>query len=103
MLTDVVDRTDVGVVQGGSCPCLALEAAESLGIASDFIGKKLQSYETVEPGVLALVDHAHPAAAQLSDDVVMGNGPADQGIGAVLLVFAPPASHGPRGHLYRRT
>jgi hypothetical protein len=102
MLTDIVNRTDVGVVQSRSSPRLALEAVESLGIPSDLVRKKLESYETLEPGVLGLVDHAHPAAAQLLDNAVMGNDPADRQIAALLPIFVPLAAERSRGHFYRR-
>ena len=55
---------------------LALEAAERLGIASDFVGEEFQSDEAVQPRVLGLV--TGPAAAtELLDDAVVGNGLAD--------------------------
>jgi hypothetical protein len=34
-------------------------------------GKELQRHETIMPGVLGLVDHIHPAAAQPLDDPVV--------------------------------
>ena len=40
----------------------------------------------MEPGVLGFVNHAHAAAAELLDDAVVGEGLADQGIGALWRV-----------------
>ena len=41
-------------------------------------GQELQRYEASETGVLDLIDHTHPAAAQLLDDAVMRDGLADE-------------------------
>src|SRR5208282_4035688 len=77
LLTDVVDGADVGVVERGRGLRFALKTRQRLGIASNLIGKELQGYETVQPNVLALIDHAHTAAAEFLDDAVMRDGFAD--------------------------
>ena len=56
---------------------LALEAGQSLRVSGDFIGQELQSDEAAELDVLSLVDHTHPAAAELLDDAVVRDGLAD--------------------------
>src|ERR1700682_3158881 len=60
LLANVVDRANVGMVQGRSSLCLSLEAAEGLGIFSHLIGQELEGHEATQSGVLGLVDHAHP-------------------------------------------
>ena len=55
----------------------AAEALQSLGVLGDFFGQELQSDKTIEPGVLGLVDHTHPAAAELLDDAVVRDGLAE--------------------------
>ena len=77
LLADIVNRTDVGVIQSGGGLGFALKTAERLGIASDFVGKEFQSDEAVQAGVLSLVNHAHAAATELFDDAIVGNGLAD--------------------------
>jgi hypothetical protein len=94
VLTDVVDRADVGVVQGRSSPRLALEAGQSLGISGDFIRKELESHETVESGILGLIDNTHAASAQLLNDAVMRDGVADEGPGAVFGILTLLESKG---------
>ena len=47
MLTNVMNRADVGVVQGRGCFRLALETAQGLCVFGYFIGQELQSHETV--------------------------------------------------------
>src|SRR5207245_6464327 len=85
-----------------SIPRLALQAAESLGLSGDFIRKKFESHESVEPAVLGPITHTHPAAAQRPDNAVMGDGPANEGIGIFLRVQGLLMSEGPGGHFYRR-
>jgi hypothetical protein len=65
------------VIQCGGSPRLALEAAEGLRIASNFVWEELQRDKTVQPCVLSLVDHTHPATAELLDDPIVRDGPAD--------------------------
>jgi hypothetical protein len=45
-----------------------------LRIASHFVGQEFKAYKTVQPGVLSLINHTHPAAAEFFDDAVMRNG-----------------------------
>ena len=66
VLTDVVNRADVGVVQRRSRTRLSLEASECLGISCDFIRKKLERYETAQPGVPALYTTPIPPPPNLS-------------------------------------
>ena len=74
MLVDVIDGADIGVIEGGGGLGLALEALQGLMVLGHIIGQELERYETVELGVLGLVDHAHAAAAQLFENPVMRNG-----------------------------
>ena len=76
-LPDLVDRADIGMVESGGGVRLALETGQSLGVLGDVIGKKLQGDKAVQGYVLGLVDHTHPAAAQLLDDAVVRDGLAD--------------------------
>ena len=77
LLADFVDGADVGMVQCGGGLGFALKTAESLGVLGYFVGQKLESDEAAEFGVLGLVDHTHPAAAELLDDAVVRDGLAD--------------------------
>src|ERR1035441_3397989 len=99
LLADVIYRADVWVIQGGSGSRLAPETNHGIRVASEFAGQKLERHKAVQPAVLGLVNHAHPAAAQTFDDAVMRDGPSEREIRALLRVLALPASHGPRGHL----
>src|SRR6266571_3612585 len=46
--------------------------------------EKPQSHKTVEPSVLGLVDHTHPAVPELLDDAVVRDGLADE-LGGVAI------------------
>ena len=78
VLADVVDGADVRMVQGGGGAGLALEALERLLIAGELRRQELEGHEAAQARVLGLVDHAHAAAAQLVDDAIVRDRPADQ-------------------------
>jgi len=78
MLPNVVNRADIGVVQGRGRLGFALETAESLVISGNLFRQEFEGNKTMEPGVFRLVDHTHPAAAQLLNDAVVRNGLADE-------------------------
>ncbi len=72
-LVNLVDRADVRVVQRGCSLSFPLEAAESLCVVGEFVGKELQGDVATELEVFRLVHHTHTAAADLAEDAVMGN------------------------------
>ena len=76
---DFVDGADVGMIQSGRRSRLAPEAFQRLRIFGQLVGQELQGDEAAELSVLGLVDHTHPAAAELLDDAVVRNGLADHG------------------------
>jgi hypothetical protein len=86
LLADVMNGADIGMIQGGRGASLPLEPAQRLLVASQIVRQELEGHEATEPGVLRFVNHAHAAAAELLDDAVVGEGPADQGRRVVGLV-----------------
>ncbi len=78
VLADLIDGANAGMVQGGGGARFAPEALESRGVVGDFGGEKLEGHEAPQIDVFGLVHHTHPASAQLLDDAVVGDGPADQ-------------------------
>jgi hypothetical protein len=58
------------------------EAFEGRRIFGQFIGKKLQRDVAAEIRVLSFVHHAHATNAKLFSDAVVGDGVANQRIGA---------------------
>ena len=79
ILPDLVDSADVGVVKRRCGPRFAAETFQRLRIAGDILRQKLERDEAAELGVFGLVDHTHPAAAQLLGNAVMRDGLADHG------------------------
>src|SRR5208282_269216 len=73
LLADVMNRANVGVVQGGSGSCFATETLQGLRVLRDLVGEKLQGDETMQPGVLSFIDHAHAPAAELAHYAIMGD------------------------------
>src|SRR2546427_6014823 len=78
LLTDVVNRADVRMVEGGSRLRLALEAGQCLRVSGNLLRQELQCDETMEPSVLSLIDNTHAPAAEFLDDPVVRNGLADE-------------------------
>ena len=68
---NVVDGTDVGMVEPRRGPCLPAEALQRLWVASDFIGKELEGNKPAEARILGFVHHAHATATELSYDTVV--------------------------------
>ena len=75
---DLVDGANIRMVQSRGSARLALEARQRLLVAGHFLGQELERHHAAELGVLGLVNHAHAPAAQLADDAIVGNRPADQ-------------------------
>jgi hypothetical protein len=112
LLADVMNGADVRMIQSGGRPGLALETLQGVGVAGEFVRQEFESDETVQAGVFSLVDHAHPAAAEFSDNAVMGDAGADGEIAAFVvaprlralaLLRARLVAYVPRGHFHRRT
>ena len=69
-LVDLVDGANVGVVQSGRGLGL-LEEALLGGLVAGQVGwQQLDRHTPIQPGIVGRVDDAHPAAAQLRDDLV---------------------------------
>ena len=73
-LVDFVDSANVRVVQRRRGFGLALEAAESLCVMGEFVGKELQGDVATELQVFRLIHHTHAPAADPAEDAVMRNG-----------------------------
>jgi hypothetical protein len=64
-LADIMNRADVGMIQGRGSLGLPLKASKGLGIEGEVVGEKLESDKAVQPCILGFVDDTHPAATQL--------------------------------------
>ena len=77
VLADVVERADVGVVQGRGGAGLALEAFRGQRVGGGRLGQELHRDVAAEAEVLAPVHHTHAASAQPIDDAVVRNDGTD--------------------------
>jgi hypothetical protein len=78
LFADIVNRTDVGMIQGRRGPSFAAKALQRRGIMSNAIGKKLEGYKPAKADILGFVDHAHASAPEFLDDAVVRDGLANQ-------------------------
>jgi len=65
------------MIQGRGGLRFALEASQRLRVFRNLVRKELQGDKTVQLYVFGLVNHTHPASAQLLDDAVVRDGLAD--------------------------
>ena len=64
-VANVVNRADVGMIEGGGGLGLTSESCQRLGISGHFIRQKFErDMKRRRLGVLGLVDDAHAAATQ---------------------------------------
>ena len=70
VLSDVVERADVGMRELRDGLRLAREAKLELGVLGEFRGEDLHRYRAVEPRVARPVDLPHPARPDRRDDFV---------------------------------
>ena len=67
---DVVDGTDVRIVQRGNRARFLLEALPRFRIRGERAGQHLDRDRAIEPDVARAVDLAHPSSTKRSDDFV---------------------------------
>ena len=77
VLADVVDRTDVRMVQRGGRLRLPLEPLERRPARCDLLGEELDRHMAAQAGVLGVVHDAHAPAAELGHDPIVRDGRAD--------------------------
>ena len=80
MLAHIVDGADVWMIQRGSSPGLAPEPFACQQIVRKLLGQEFERDHSVQSGILGLVDHAHPAAAELLEHAIMGHDLVGQGV-----------------------
>src|ERR1700747_118498 len=77
LLSNLIDRANIGVVQGRSSLRLTLETGQSLGVFSKLILEKLESCKAMERRVLRLVHHSHPTTTEFLNDAIVRDSLAD--------------------------
>src|SRR5262249_21924840 len=74
VLAEVINRTNVGMIERGGSSCLTLKALQSLGIFGQRFREELQSYTPPQTQILSFINHTHPAATKFADYAVMRDG-----------------------------
>ena len=77
VLADLVNRADVRVIQRGSGSRLAREAIERSARERQDIGQELERDVAAKLRVGGAIDHAHPAASELFEDLIVRDAFAD--------------------------
>ena len=77
VLSDIVNRANVRMIEGRGGAGLALEPFDRARILRQLLGEELQRDSTPQPRVFGQVDNAHAALAQLIQDAIVRDGLAD--------------------------
>jgi len=77
-----MNRADVRVLSRRRCLRLADEALLRGVVMAPLRRQELQRHGPTELAVDRFVDDTHTPASEAGNDVVMGDGPSDQGVGA---------------------
>jgi hypothetical protein len=73
LLSDIVDGTDVRMVETGSSLSFATKTRKKVLVGSDVLRKKLQGDKSAETSVFSLENNPHTPATKLLDDSVVGD------------------------------
>jgi len=73
LIADIVDGTDVGMIESGGGLGLTSKSRQRLRIPGDFVRQELERDETVQSRVFGFVDHAHAALAELFENLEIAN------------------------------
>src|ERR1700723_4332991 len=77
ILANIMNRANIRMIQSRSSPSLAPKSVQGKRIPRHLIRKEFQRHGPAQPPILSLIDHTHPPAAQLLEDAVMRNSPAN--------------------------
>src|SRR5262249_46716197 len=89
LLAKVVNRTDVRMVERRGGLGFPAKPLERLLVLRHVVRQEFERYVTVQPRVLCLIHHTHPASTQLVDDTVMRDSPTDHEIRLSSVVERP--------------
>ena len=73
MLADVIERTNVGMVERRHRLRLSLKAVQPLWVSRKVLRQKFKRHKTMQAGVLGLIHHSHTAAAEFLNNFIMRN------------------------------
>ena len=70
----VVDRADSRMIQSGSCMRFATKTFQCHGILRHILGQEFQRHRTLQPRVVRLINHTHPAGTEFLQNAIVRNG-----------------------------
>src|SRR5664279_4691971 len=70
VMTDIVDRQNVGVVQRCDSPCLLLESAQPVTVTGKGLRQNLERDIPPQPRIPGAIDLAHSACSQQGIDLI---------------------------------
>jgi hypothetical protein len=70
VLTEVVDREDVGMAEGGDSLGFLLKTAEALGIARERGRKDFEGNVAVEAGIARAIHLSHASGSERGEDFI---------------------------------
>ncbi len=71
LVINLMDGTNVCMIQGRGGFGLALQAANCLRVSGDIVGKELQRDKAIQFDILGFVNHAHASTTEPCDDAVV--------------------------------
>src|SRR5437868_11621058 len=80
LLSDIVKRANIGMIQRRGRAGFALKSLQRLRIAGEFRRQKLERNVAAEARVFRLIHHSHAAGAELGEDAIVRDGLAEHGI-----------------------
>jgi hypothetical protein len=81
VFVNVVNRADIGMIQGRGSLRFAPETLERQRILGDVVGQKFQGDETLQFRIFSAKDDAHATAAEFFKDAIVGESAAFEGSG----------------------
>src|SRR5215472_15404871 len=78
VLADVVDRANIGMIEGGGSFGFTAETLKRTAVLSEVLGQKFQRDKASKARVFRLVDDTHAAPAQLFQNAVVRDGLIEQ-------------------------
>ena len=78
VITHVINRANVGMVQAGSGLSFLAKARQGLKIGVCGLEQKLERHQPVKACIFGFINHAHATAAETFQNAVMRDGLADQ-------------------------
>src|SRR5690242_2659933 len=70
VVTDVVNRADVRMIEGRDRAGLAIESRATVGIVTELARQNLDGYRAIEPRIACLIDLAHATRAERLEEFI---------------------------------